>query len=471
MPRDQLGDRFPGRQIGTVGYQALSGPEALVAIVGYPPAELAARPGTKTVDRIATAPDVQGTTGLYRLAFELGAVIVLFPLLILINTATRLSAARREERFAAMRLVGATPRQVNAVASVESAVSALAGAVLGIGLFAAVRPAVADISFSGARFFERYMTPTGAGYLVVLAGVPLAATISALSSLRRVRLSPLGVSRKATPPRPRAWRLLPLVAGVILFVVPLLGGRRHFQSSANGSAAIPTVTGVLLILIGLVASGTWLTMQAARALARVSRGAPSLLAARRLADNPKGAFRTVGGLVLAVFVGSLLAAIVPVVNAAQTSLGGNARSLTAVLRVPYLVGPGLAPARAATPLGELRAQPGTVFMPVYANPRYDNGGPPPRPAAGGGASQRRRHHDPGLARLPVEQRLSPDSQYDSVVSCAGLTQFIAGEPALALPGPSYYVAMGLGLVVALGIVTSALPLLGRATQPNSARFE
>jgi hypothetical protein len=48
---------------------------------------------------------------------------------------------------------------------------------------------------------------------------------------------------------------------------------------------------------------------------------------------------------------------------------------------------------------------------------------------------------------------------------------IAGEPALAVPGPSYYVAMGLGLVVALVIVTSALPLLGRATQPNNARFE
>ncbi len=36
------------------------------------------------------------------------AIVVLFPLLILVNTATRLAAARREERFAAMRLVGGT---------------------------------------------------------------------------------------------------------------------------------------------------------------------------------------------------------------------------------------------------------------------------------------------------------------------------------------------------------------------------
>ena len=37
------------------------------------------------------------------------ALALLLPVLIFIATATRLSAARREQRFAAMRLVGATP--------------------------------------------------------------------------------------------------------------------------------------------------------------------------------------------------------------------------------------------------------------------------------------------------------------------------------------------------------------------------
>ncbi len=86
--------------------------------------------------------------------------MVLFPLLILVNTATRLAAGRREERFAAMRLVGATGRQVNVVATVESAVSAVFGTLLGIGVFLAVRPALAQISFSGARFFDATVTPT-----------------------------------------------------------------------------------------------------------------------------------------------------------------------------------------------------------------------------------------------------------------------------------------------------------------------
>ncbi len=45
------------------------------------------------------------------------------------------------------------------------------------------------------------------------------------------------------------------------------------------------------------------------------------------------------------------------------------------------------------------------------------------------------------------------------------------EPNLALPGAPYYLAMAAGLVVALIVTSSSLPLLRRVTQPNNARFE
>ena len=61
-------------------------------------------------------------------------------MLILIATASRLSAARREERFAAMRLVGATPRQISVVSAVEAVVAAVAGVAVGFALFFAFRP-------------------------------------------------------------------------------------------------------------------------------------------------------------------------------------------------------------------------------------------------------------------------------------------------------------------------------------------
>ena len=139
--------------------------------------------------------------------------------------------------------------------------------------------------------------------------------------------------------------------------------------------------GTFLIMAGLVLGGSWLTMQVARGLARISRGASALLAARRLADNPKNAFRAVSGLVLAVFVGSLLASIVPVINAAQTSLGGDASSLTDVLRAPFSAGPGsgLPAGEAAKLIAKLRG-PGVTVLAVYNNPSFNpNPGPPPGP--------------------------------------------------------------------------------------------
>ena len=49
VPRDELGDRFPGTMIGTIGDAALTGPDELAIYVGYQPSSLAAVPGTQLV--------------------------------------------------------------------------------------------------------------------------------------------------------------------------------------------------------------------------------------------------------------------------------------------------------------------------------------------------------------------------------------------------------------------------------------
>lgn len=362
VPAAELGDRFPGRQAGLLGDSALSGPDELAIVVGYSPARLAARPGTLEVSRIATAPQLMGTTNLYRMAFGIAALIILFPLMILINTATRLAAARREQRLAALRLVGATPRQVNVVASVDAVATAAAGVVCGILAFLAIRPLLESISFSGVQFFPYTVTPTPWGYLAMVVLVPLLAAVSSLVSLRRVRITPLGVSRRTTPPRPGWWRVLPIFVGVPLFIYPLVSR----PGNPNGT---PAFLGLFLIMAGLVLGGSWLTMQIARILARTARGPSTLLASRRLADDPKGAFRTSSGLVLAVFAGSLVACVVPAFAAAQSS--GAAAQLTNVLRVSFSSGPGttgLDPKTGARLVSHLDRQAGVTVIPLYANP-------------------------------------------------------------------------------------------------------
>ena len=142
---------------------------------------------------------------------------VLFPMLVLISTATRLAAARREERFAAMRLVGATPGEISVIASVDSVVGALFGAVAGIGVFPASGPRWPTRRWP-APVLRRHVTPTAWGYLAVLVRCRRRRPSRRWLSLRRVQISPLGVSRRATPPPPSAWRLPRWRAGVALFV-------------------------------------------------------------------------------------------------------------------------------------------------------------------------------------------------------------------------------------------------------------
>jgi len=330
VPADQLGDRFPGKLVGTIGQQALTGPTELVIYVGYAPGQLAGLPATAVVGKIAAAPGQQIWSSYFRDAFVAGAIAFLFPILILVGTATRLAAARREERYASLRLVGATSRQISVISSVDAVAGALLGAILGIGIFTLLQPVLADTAITSARYFADEVTPTAAGYLAVLVGVPAASAISSLLSLRRVRISPLGVSRRVTPSPPTAWRVVPLLAGIVLFIVGLR------LTSANSISA-PAFPGLIVILIGLVVGGPWLTAQAARAFARFMQGASALLAARRLADNPKAAFRSVSGLVLAVFLGTVVAGLLPAVDSLTAT--PSATALSNVLLDGFLAAP------------------------------------------------------------------------------------------------------------------------------------
>jgi hypothetical protein len=367
-PAGELGDRFPGTRTGLIGAAGLAGPDELVVIVGRTPAELAQLPNTTRITAIQTTPRSLGTTIIYRLGFGLGAVALLLPMLVLIGNATRLAAARREERYAAMRLVGATPRQVSQFAAVDAAVGALLGSVVGVGIFALLQPLAANLSITGARFFATDVTPTVPGYAAVLLGVPAAAAVTAVLSLWRVNISPLGVSRRTTPRPPRAWRVVPLAVGVVVFTVPLTVG-----PVTDGGANL-AVLGLAVIMVGLLVGGTWLAMQAARGLGRFSGGPSSLLAARRMADNPRAAFRSVSGLVLAVFVGTFLAGAVPAALVAQQT--PTDAGLGPVLRL-QLDGPA-GPQEGGTVAAELGTLPGVSVLPLYHNPAPAKGfGPPP----------------------------------------------------------------------------------------------
>jgi hypothetical protein len=318
-PAPQLADRYPGRLAGTLGDAALPAPDSLIVVVGRPAGQAAHLVGAERVTSISTiAPDQCNgpcyDIGLNENGIELILAIVtaamLFPILVFISAATRLSAARREQRFAAMRLVGATPRQIAVISAVESTVATAFGVVAGFGLFYALRPAIAKVPFTGSRFFLSDISLSWVDVVLVGAGVPVAAAVAATLGLRRVIISPLGVQRRVTPTPPSGWRLVPLVAGLGELAVLVQTGR----PATTGGQILVYLAGILATMAGLVLAGPWLTMVASRAVAGRARRPAALIAARRLADNPQAGFRSISGLVLGLFVATVSIALITTIT-------------------------------------------------------------------------------------------------------------------------------------------------------------
>ncbi len=337
-PPDQLADRYPGRLVGTIGNAGLPSPDSLIAVVGRTVAQVRAIPGAAEVWRLNTRPpsdcgDCPSGVGINENGIDLILAVVglgmLFPVAIFISSATRLAAARREQRFAAMRLVGATPRQISILSAVESSVAVVAGTALGFGLFIALRPLVAGIPFTGDRFFVSDLTLSVADIVAVAVGVPLVAALAARLALRRVVISPLGVSRRTTPKPPTAWRLWPLFAGLFELAYFLAGDRPR----TGPGQVVAYLLGFLLVMSGLVSGGPWLTMVSARWLSRRTNRPAALIAGRRLADDPRGGFRAISGLVLALFIGTVAVAVLTPFIAHQGASKGNATDASTIVQI------------------------------------------------------------------------------------------------------------------------------------------
>jgi hypothetical protein len=412
-PADELADRYPGHQAGLIGQAGLPSPDSLVIVVGRSAAQMAHLPGAAEVTSFNTTPpgsnggvnrgDGLGAKGL-DLVLSVVALALLLPVLIFIGTATRLSAARREQRFAAMRLVGATPRQISLIAAVESTVATAAGVATGFGLFFVLRVPLAAIPFTGQRFFPAALSLSLPDILAVAAGVPAAAAVVARLALRRVNISPLGVTRRVTPAPPRAWRVLPLLAGLAdlgFFAV-------HGEPASNSGQVLAFTTGFALIMIGLVIAGPWLTMTGARVLARRAGRPGTLIAARRLADDPRAAFRAVSGLVLALFIFTVAAALIATQDTKHVApTEGAAASNTLIDQFSNTDGgsaAGSAPPPPATVLTRLRQIPGVQGVVEFradpgltiTNPQLQIQG---FPAAVVSCAQLA--SDPGLGRCPA----------------------------------------------------------------------
>lgn len=151
----------------------------------------------------------------YRVLSALALVLLTVPIATLGAAAARLSARRRNDRLATLRLLGAGAGEVSAMTVVEAGATALVGGILGVGLYAALLPLVGLLPFFGGPVGAGALW-TGAGTAAgAIVGVVVVATASAALSLRRYS------SRRS------AWRVAPTRHG---------GARRRSSSACSRSS-------------------------------------------------------------------------------------------------------------------------------------------------------------------------------------------------------------------------------------------
>lgn len=293
--------RLPGTVVGQIAEPGVADAADLTAYYGSTAAEIKAEgENASSVYSYGKPPEGFALSAVMWMVVAPIAAVLLLPLLIFVTTASRMGAAQRERRLAALRLIGVDARQIKRVAAAESLVGAVIGLVAGGALFSALRPFIGDWLPFGLRVFADDFTPSWVSLLVIVLLVPGLAVGSALFGLRRTIVEPLGVVRHGKPVRRRMWWRWTITGVGAVF---LLGTLVVSPGSGDQAAALALAVGSVFLLTGVAALLPWLVE---RIVERLRGGPPSWqLAVRRLQLDSGTASRVVSGLVV-VLAGTIL---------------------------------------------------------------------------------------------------------------------------------------------------------------------
>jgi hypothetical protein len=244
----------------------------------------------------------------------LGLLLLTLPPLVFAAQSARLGAPARDRRLAAIRLAGGTPGQIRLIAVVESGVACLAGALLGIGGYFALRaalnrPVMADpaaVEFgeipqnpSPHLTFPTDALPPPWVFLAVALAVPAVAAALTSLALRRVTVTPLAVNRRTRMRGLRTWPLFLIGLGFLTLIGHLLIERNGIGDSDVVNPLTAWAAAVLLAA-GTALSAAPLGQLAARVVSRRARKPASLLAARWILADPWSGSRSLAVLLVSV---------------------------------------------------------------------------------------------------------------------------------------------------------------------------
>lgn len=253
--------------------------------------------------------------------------LLLVPLLSLGTAAARLSARRRDDRLATLRLVGATGSLTARLTVLESGLVALAGATVGVTLSYLLSPLVGRIPFRGAPLTAAGVALPWWGALAVVLGLTMVSVLASLVALRRVVISPLGVTARTDAPRIGR-------AGVVVAALGLVGAMlllNNLGALGGGPLLVAGLGGAFALgVAALDAIGPWFVGIGARRRLRRGERPADLMAARMILESPRAAWRQVSGVAMSSFVAVVAGAGLALLEQAGRGDGLTATDLTLI---------------------------------------------------------------------------------------------------------------------------------------------
>lgn len=320
-PEDNILSRFGKNTnyLGVLPSEYTASPDALMMVRGASAEEVAASDDVAKAQGQASyfanvyrtdANGLKSNIGLDPISIIIlgvGGAILLFPIVIFVSVATQLGAAQREKRYAALRLIGATKRQVTRILLLESLLASVAGVVIGLGVFWLLQAPLQQFKMDGMRFNPGDLALTAGQYALIIGLTLGLTTFVNWRRMRRAQISPLGVSRSIEKVKKlRGWRALVPAAGIAIFA--WLSSKPGLDwLTANKESAMPILllmAALLLVMFGIILAGGWLTNKLSLLAARWANNGSMLIAGKRTAVHSRTVFRGVSGVVLALFAGS-----------------------------------------------------------------------------------------------------------------------------------------------------------------------
>ncbi|MFZ1242842.1 MAG: ABC transporter permease [Candidatus Saccharimonas sp.] len=244
---------------------------------------------------------------LFHVAIMVIGVILAVPILILITEVARIGMLRREKRYAALSLVGATIKQVRTMVAVEALPASLAGVAVGLILFSWVGiPLLAHIPLGEGASWVGDVRLSGMLYGSIGVLVVLCVLLANLQAVQRANFSPLTVSRSnGVKKSPSVFTMIPLLLGVGALSALAMYGKAWYADNM-GVGGILVAALLSLIIVGIFFGGPYMTYVMSFVVARIARRAEGVMAAYRLRFVSRTTFHSVSGIVIALFVGTLL---------------------------------------------------------------------------------------------------------------------------------------------------------------------